>query len=362
MALIYSYLFPTIFLLAFWVLYRYEQSPLVPAHRRAADGDSARRRLLRPADDDGQRARARRVAAVSSHAGLDRSARGQHARRRATSCCSSPELVQLVLAMALGMPLPRHPFELWLAFTCVSFAFIGLGLVIAMMADNVPAVQALGQCIFLPMLIIGGVAVPLASLPDWAQHVSSFFPGRYAVESLNAAVMGDGLAPARFSILALLLIGAAGCLAGARLFRWDAEQRFATVPGKGWVAVALAAWVAVGVAAENRHHAVTRTTSASNPPRLPAPAPAAASTTPPAIPAPEPPAPPASTILKSQQMRPVPPLPTPARHTRSTVDGAASDGGRTERTAGSGDATGRRAEAPCDATGVDDHDPRRHRP
>ena len=68
-----------------------------------------------------------------------------------------------------------------------SFAFIGLGLVMAMMADNVPAVQALGQCIFLPMLIIGGVAVPLASLPDWAQHLSAFFPGRYAVEALQAA-------------------------------------------------------------------------------------------------------------------------------------------------------------------------------
>ena len=130
-------------------------------------------------------------------------------------------------------------------------ALMGLGLVIATMADNVPAVQALGQCIFLPMLIIGGVAVPLESLPDWAQQVSAFFPGRYAVEALNAAVMGDGLVPARFSLFALLLIGAAACVAGARLFRWDAEQRFATVPGKGWVAAALAAWVAVGVAAEN---------------------------------------------------------------------------------------------------------------
>ena len=45
-------------------------------------------------------------------------------------------------------------------FTLVAFAFLGLGLVIAMLADNVPAVQALGQCLFLPMLIIGGIAVP----------------------------------------------------------------------------------------------------------------------------------------------------------------------------------------------------------
>ena len=43
----------------------------------------------------------------------------------------------------------------------------------------------MGQCIFLPMLIIGGVAVQLASLPAWAQHVSAFFPGRYAVEAAD---------------------------------------------------------------------------------------------------------------------------------------------------------------------------------
>ena len=63
--------------------------------------------------------------------------------------------------MAVGMPLPSHPLDLWIAFSFVAFALLGLGLVIATLADNVPAVQALGQCIFLPMLIIGGVAVQL---------------------------------------------------------------------------------------------------------------------------------------------------------------------------------------------------------
>ena len=86
----------------------------------------------------------------------------------------------------LGMTLPEHPLGLFVAFTFVSFALIGLGLVIATLADNVPAVQALGQCIFLPMLIIGGVAVQLASLPTWAQQLSAFFPGRYAVEAIQA--------------------------------------------------------------------------------------------------------------------------------------------------------------------------------
>src|SRR4029079_6396081 len=124
-------------------------------------------------------------------------------------------VIQLVLAMTLGMPTPRHPFDLWVAFTCVSFALMGLGRVLATMADNVPAVQALGQCIFLPMLIIGGVAVPLESLPEWAQHVSAFFPGRYAVEVLHQCVTGTGFSPLNFDLTALAVIGVTGFLVGA---------------------------------------------------------------------------------------------------------------------------------------------------
>src|SRR4029077_3023787 len=120
-------------------------------------------------------------------------------------------LLQLVVGFAFGLPWPADTGGLLIAFLFTAFAFMGLGMTIAMLVDNVPAVQALGQCIFLPMLILGGVAVRLESLPGWAQHVSAFFPGRYAVEALRACVMGTGLADARFSVLGLLLIGAAGC-------------------------------------------------------------------------------------------------------------------------------------------------------
>jgi hypothetical protein len=173
--------------------------------------------------------------------------------------------------MSLGMPLPRHPVELVVAFTFVAFAFMGVGLVIAMLADNVPAVQALGQCIFLPMLIIGGVAVPLASLPDWAQRLSLYLPGRYAVDIIQATANGDGLGTAGFHMLALLFIGAAGCLAGAKLFRWDREQRFASEPGKAWVVVALAAWVGVGLAADTRRRATVPPAPGAMPDQVAAP-------------------------------------------------------------------------------------------
>ena len=251
MALLYSYLFPTIFLIAFWVLYRYDRVPLarhmgelltVTALGGACFG------LPTTMVSERERGvwRRYRLAPVRTGTLLASTVAARYILLVLAG------LLQVALAMAVGMPLPNHPLDLWIAFTFVTFALLGLGLVIATLADNVPAVQALGQCIFLPMLIIGGVAVQLSSLPEWAQHVSAFFPGRYAVEAMQSSVTGQGLRVMGFSLLALLLIGMAGFVAGTRQFRWDAQQRFAERPGKGWIAVALSAWATVGLLAESR--------------------------------------------------------------------------------------------------------------
>jgi ABC-2 family transporter len=249
MALIYSYLFPLIFLVAYWVLYRYESVPLarhmgelltVSVLGGACFG------LPTTMVSERERGvwRRYRLTPVSTPALVASTVVARYC------ILVTAGLLQLAAALAIGMPLPKHPLDLFIVFTFVSFAFIGLGLVMAMMADNVPAVQALGQCIFLPMLIIGGIAVPLASLPDWAQHLSAFFPGRYAVQALQACVVGIGLGATRFDLLALVIIGAGGCVAGAKMFRWDAQERFSARSGKAWVSVALLSWAIVGALSE----------------------------------------------------------------------------------------------------------------
>jgi ABC-2 type transport system permease protein len=270
MALIYSYLFPTMFLLTFWALYRHEQVPLIRHIGElltiAALGGAC---FGLPTTMVSERERGvwrrYRLAPVSTARVVGSTLAARYVLLLIAG------LLQVVLAMSLGMPPPRHVFGIVVAFTFVAFAFMGVGLVIAMLADNVPAVQALGQCIFLPMLIIGGVAVPLASLPDWAQHVSLYLPGRYAVDLIQVTANGDGLDAGVFQMLALLFIGAAGCLAGAKLFRWDQEQRFATEPGKAWVAVALAAWIAVGVLADARRRATPPPAAGAMPQQVAAP-------------------------------------------------------------------------------------------
>lgn len=315
MALVYGYLFPLIFLVAFWVLYRFEKVPIsrhlgelltVSVLGGACFG------LPTAMVSERERGvwRRYRLAPVPTWSVVASTVAARYL------IVLSAGLLQLGLARAIGMPWPAHGFDLWVAFTLVSFAFIGLGLVIAMLADTVPAVQALGQCIFLPMLIIGGVAVQLTSLPPWAQHLSAFFPGRYAVEAMQVCVNGAGLGGVKFDLLALVLIGAAGCLAGAKLFRWDAQQKLAARTSKLWALPALAAWLGVGLLAEGRGRIAI----------FSEPAPASAMTvaptaTPPAnVPAPPPVAPVAMIPTPSVAVGPLPkPTPPPAPWTKLTT-------------------------------------------
>ena len=263
MALAYNYLFPTFFLVAFATLYRHERVPLA-----GHIGELLTVTILGGACfglpttlvSERERGVWRRYRLLPVPLAVP--VAGALASRFVL--LAAAVVLQLALALAIGFPGPEHWVDLGIAVVVVCVAFIGLGLVIAACADSVPAVQALGQCVFLPMLIIGGVAVPLASLPAWAQQTSLFLPGRYAVDVIQSSVTGTGLGGARFSVTALLVIGAAAAGAGLALFRWAPGEYGRRGRGRYWTgaAVALMAWGAVGVAALWSDEAAVRPRSA----------------------------------------------------------------------------------------------------
>jgi hypothetical protein len=247
MAILYGYLFPLIFLIAFWAVYRSDPVPLalhLGQFLTVTILGSACFGLPTTIVSERERGVWRRYRLLPAPGWVFLTS---VLLARAVLLLTAA-LLQLALAFAFGMPAPAHPLGLLIAFAAASFAFLGFGLVIAMLVDNVLAVQALGQCIFLPMLMIGGVAVQLESLPNWAQHLSLFFPGRYAVEALQLSATGTGLSRAGFDFAALALTGAAGAIAAGAIFRWD--KAFA--PRRAWLLLAIGMWVAVGVVAETR--------------------------------------------------------------------------------------------------------------
>lgn len=168
---------------------------------------------------------------------------------------ASAALLQLVLARLIyGTPFPLFPGHFIVAYLCVAAAFLGMGLLIAGLASDVPAVQALGQCIFLPLIMIGGVGIPLVVLPDWTQRLASFLPGRYAVDALQAGYTDEAHgALFHFNLAALVAFGVAAGLAGARLFRWDPAAR---VPRSAalWIGLAVLPWACIGVLSLRQDH------------------------------------------------------------------------------------------------------------
>jgi hypothetical protein len=160
------------------------------------------------------------------------------------------------------------------------------------------------------------------------------------VEALQACMTGAGLGEARFSLLALLGIGTAASVAGIRLFRWDARERFASRGDRGWAAVAVGAWLVVGVAAGARGEAAVHDAAGPAPlaeiPLATAPVPTVDPAGPPAETAATGPeaaggdgaatAPPAVGAGRDAQSPPAPPGPAPVppgpwqRVTRADVD------------------------------------------
>jgi len=168
---------------------------------------------------------------------------------------ASAALLQVVLAhLIFYTPLPDHPLQAVAGVFLVTACFLGIGLVIAAAANDVPAVQALGQCLFLPMIMVGGVGIPLAALPTWAQRLSGFMPGRYAVDVLERCYGGAaGISAAAFSVAALAVMGAAGAISGAALFRWD-NVRNRSSSSWAWQWVAFISWLLVGLYASGSGH------------------------------------------------------------------------------------------------------------
>jgi hypothetical protein len=251
MALIYGWLFPLIFLAGFWALYRDDPLPLA-LHA----GQFFTITILGSAAFGlPTQMVAEREAGLWRHYALTPAPRWRFVLALVLAralLLAGALILQHFAARALGMPALPHPVSTTLALIAASLCFLCIGALIGSLAPNVPAVQALGQCIFLPMLIIGGVAVPLASLPDWALPLSNLLPGRHAVVAIQTAVTGTGTRAAGFELALLAAHGALALAAAVILFRW--EPGAGLRPGRrGWWLVPVAAvWLALAGLAHSR--------------------------------------------------------------------------------------------------------------
>ena len=99
-------------------------------------------------------------------------------------------LVVLALALAFFGVDGVNGLLLLPALLLSAMAFSALGAYVSVAVREVFEAQTLANFIRFPMMFLGGVFVPLDSLPAWLQFVARLLPLTYAVEALRIALSG----------------------------------------------------------------------------------------------------------------------------------------------------------------------------
>jgi ABC-2 type transport system permease protein len=132
------------------------------------------------------------------------------------------ELIQAVIIVVAGLLLGWSPgggiLEAIAVMMIGTVAFAGLGLFMAgtLRAEATLAVANGG---YLLLLVLGGMAYPLAKLPLALQDVARVLPAAPLAECLRGALTGAGIPGARLSILIGWAVLAP--VLAARSFRWE---------------------------------------------------------------------------------------------------------------------------------------------
>lgn len=104
-----------------------------------------------------------------------------------------------VTAAVLAIALPGLGVQVWswplliLALVISSAAFSALGAFASVAVREIFEAQTLANFLRFPMIFLGGVFVPVASLPLWLQVLARLLPLTYSVEVLNVSLSGGGL-------------------------------------------------------------------------------------------------------------------------------------------------------------------------
>jgi len=121
-------------------------------------------------------------------------------------------LVVLVISLAIFSPAGTNWLMLFLALLLSATAFSSLGAFVSVAVREVFEAQTLANFIRFPMMFLGGVFVPLDSMPALLQVIARLLPLTYSVEALRAALSGGTWATSIIDLAALAAFSLLFCI------------------------------------------------------------------------------------------------------------------------------------------------------
>ncbi|MBT2405451.1 MULTISPECIES: ABC transporter permease [unclassified Streptomyces] len=161
---------------------------------------------------------------------------------------SVTSLIQVAILVVAGVvaidaPMPRNPLLLLVGIVLGALAFSLLAIGLSGLLPSGEVSTWIVTPVILLMMMTSGIAMPISSLPGWAQHIAPYLPSSPVVEIVRTAYLGRDFAsdPAASGHLATVGFVASfqACAApigllcawmglsfsmGKRFFRWDPRR------------------------------------------------------------------------------------------------------------------------------------------
>lgn len=128
-----------------------------------------------------------------------------------------PLFFQAVAMIAIALPFGLEVFPVQMLYGLLLLCLFGVGVAALSYAlaiaakNNTSLFYMVSQSVALPLMLLGGVLLPLEGGPDWLYTASRFNPLTYVVEAERALFMGELFSPAilygTLVVLAVLFIG-----------------------------------------------------------------------------------------------------------------------------------------------------------
>jgi ABC-2 type transport system permease protein len=131
----------------------------------------------------------------------------------------SAVLVLAVGRIAFGVKLAGQFPGFVLAFLLCTLAVLGIGVLIAALAPNGKAGNAIGTVLFFPSMFFAGLWTPREVMPHVLQRIGDFTPLGAGERALHDAMSGNW--PNMLSVTVLAAYAIVFGLASSRLFRWS---------------------------------------------------------------------------------------------------------------------------------------------
>jgi ABC-2 type transport system permease protein len=135
-------------------------------------------------------------------------------------------IITATAPLLFDAPSPVNWFGFILFFLLAAFAHAGLGMLISVISSNSRAVVLWSQLVFLPSMLIGGLMIPLNTLPEALSKVGLLLPATHAMNvfqdlAQNQAATFDPL----WSVIILLAGGTLSFGLANYLFSWDSQNK-----------------------------------------------------------------------------------------------------------------------------------------